>query len=122
MNFKSASEPIPHLHRHTSADSGTSLARRLGRCAGLGLGTRGAIIAVRAYGLHRATFKRLHALVDFFLGGGLLENVGMAAVVMAGEKARRSLATEIAVNALLIHVEFPGNIVFPFVVFIGHGV
>lgn len=124
MSLKRISGHVCQLTAVSPAASGAMLARRLRRHTGLGVCTcaRTRVPAVRADGFNGAAFQSLHALVNFFLGGRLLEDVGMSAIVVAGEKARRSFATEITVNALLIHVEFSGNIIFPLVVFIGHGV
>jgi hypothetical protein len=41
--------------------------------------------------------------------------------VMARKKTGRGLATQIAVNALLIYEELSGRILVPFVCFVGHG-
>jgi hypothetical protein len=59
-------------------------------------------IAVVANGFDRAAFKGLHAKCNFFLGRRLLVHKGVTPFVIAGEKAWRGFAAEIAVDALLI--------------------
>ena len=54
------------------------------------------------------------------LGGGLGMNEGIAALFMALEKCRRGFAAKIAINALLIGIEFAAGIVLPFFCFVGH--
>jgi hypothetical protein len=76
-----------------------------------------AVVANRLYG---AALEGLHALGDLFLGRGLFVYVGIAAFVMTLKKRRRRLATEIAIDALLIDEEFPTRVLRPFVSYIRH--
>jgi hypothetical protein len=78
-------------------------------------------VAVVADGLNRAAFERFHTERNFFLGGRLFVNEGIATLVMTGEKRRRRFAAQIAVDALLIYVKLTGNVAFPLVCFVGHG-
>ena len=57
---------------------------------------------------------------DFVLRPGLGMDKRIAAVVTPGEEIRSGLTTEIAVNTLLINIEFARDIVGPFVGLIGH--
>ena len=77
----------------------------------------GAVVADR---FDRTTFHRLFA-ETFFLGRlRLLVNVGVTAIVIALKIRGRSLPAQIAVDALLIDVEFAGGIFRIFVGNIGH--
>jgi hypothetical protein len=68
----------------------------------------------------RATFLRLIAK-RFFLGRfGLLVNVGMAAVVVPFEIGWGGLAAKIAIDTLVVDVEFPLDVLRIFVCDIGH--
>jgi hypothetical protein len=58
----------------------------------------------------RASFHRLAAEVFFLRRGGLLENLGITPVVAAREIGRSSLMAQIAVDALVIHVELPRHV------------
>src|ERR1700730_18234964 len=76
----------------------------------------GFLTAVVADRFDRATFHRLFTKA-FFLGRlRLLVNVGVTAVVVALEIRGRSFATQIAVDALFIDIEFAGSI---FRIFVG---
>src|SRR5438067_11985686 len=77
----------------------------------------GAVVADR---FDRATFHRFLAKAFFFGRFRLLVDVGMAAVVVTFEVRGRGLATQIAVDALLIDIEFPGSIFRIFVRNVGH--
>jgi hypothetical protein len=70
--------------------------------------------------LYRTPFHRLFAKT-FFLGIlWLLEDVGMAAIVIPREVCGRSLTTEITVNTLIIDVKFPCHILCIFVRNVSH--
>src|SRR5205085_5718825 len=58
----------------------------------------------------RATFHRLFAKIFFFGRLRLLVNERMTTVVVAFEIRRRSFAAQIAVDALLVDVEFAGGV------------
>ena len=73
-------------------------------------------------GLDWAAFEGLHALGNFFLGGGLLVNVRVATFVMALEERRGGFATEIAVDALLIDEKLSRGVLGPFISFVRHSV
>jgi hypothetical protein len=76
--------------------------------------------AVVADGFHRTTFHRFFA-ERFFLGTfRLFVNVGVAAVVIAFEIGGRGFAAQIAVDALIIDVEFARYVFGVFVRGIGH--
>ena len=63
--------------------------------------------AVVANRFDRATFHRFFAECFLLRGLWLLVNVGMTAVVVAFETGRCRFATQIAVDALIIDVEYP---------------
>jgi hypothetical protein len=67
-----------------------------------------------------ATFHRLFAKTFFLRRFGLLVNEGVTAVVVAFEIRGRSFAAQIAVDALLINVEFAGGILGIFVGDVSH--
>ena len=76
--------------------------------------------AVLPDGFNRATFHRFLAK-PFFLGRlRLFINEGMAAVVVALEIGGRGLATEIAIDALIIDVKFSLDVFRIFVCSVGH--
>ena len=79
-------------------------------------------VAVVADGLDRATFEGLAAERDVFLGGRLLVDERVAALIVPREKRGRGFATKIAVDALLIDVEFTRYVAFPLVGFCSHDV
>ena len=58
----------------------------------------------------RASLHRLAADVFFLRCGGLLENEGITPLVAAREVGRSSLTAQIAVDALVIHVELPRHV------------
>ena len=80
----------------------------------------GLFFAVLPNRFYRAAFQSLHAQGRFFFGRRLLVHIGVASFIMAGEKAGRGLAAKIAVDALLIDVEFTWRVLRPFVRFVGH--
>ena len=81
-----------------------------------------ALPAVVADGLDRAAFHGLNALRLFFRRAGLLVNVGIPAVIAAGEVGRGGLPAEIAIDALVINEEFTGNVFGVFVLEFSHDV
>jgi hypothetical protein len=76
--------------------------------------------AVVADGFDWAAFHCLFAK-RFFLGCfRLFIDVGMAAVVIPFEIRRRRLPAQIAVNALVIDIKLPGNVLRVFVRYVSH--
>jgi hypothetical protein len=66
--------------------------------------------AIVADCFHRASLLGFLAK-RFLLGsGGLLENVGIPAVVVASKVRGRGFAAQVAINALIVHVIFSGRI------------
>ena len=76
--------------------------------------------AVVADGFHRAAFHGFAA--EGFLGVafGLLEDVAVPAVVIAGEVGWSSLAAEIAIDALIVDVILSFDVFGIFVSEVGH--
>jgi hypothetical protein len=77
-------------------------------------------VAVVADRLDGATLEGLHALRDFLFGRRLLVHVGITTFIMAREERGRRLTAEIAVDALLIDVEFTRSVLGPFISLIRH--
>jgi hypothetical protein len=78
------------------------------------------LFAVVANGLNGATFLGFKALFHLVVILRLFVNVGKAAFLVAFEVVRRRFPAEIAVNALIVHVEFARGIYRIFVRFISH--
>src|SRR6266576_6568051 len=76
--------------------------------------------AVATNRLDWATFHRFLAERFFFRRLRLLVDVGMAAVVVALEIGRRSFTAQIAVDALIIDIEFAFYVFGVFVRGVGH--
>ncbi len=77
--------------------------------------------AVAADGLDRAAFLGLLAQAFLVIIFGLLEEIAVAAIVVAFEIRGRRLAAQIAVDALIVHVVFPRDVFFVLVGDVGHG-
>ena len=69
----------------------------------------------------RTAFHRFFAKSFFFWRLGLLINVGMAAVVVSFEIGRRGFTAQIAIDALIIDIEFARYVFGVFVRGVGHG-
>ena len=76
--------------------------------------------AVAADRFNWTSFHRFFAEPFFFRGFRLLVNVGMAAVVVTFEIGGRGLTAQIAVDTLIIDVEFARYVFGVFVRDIGH--
>jgi hypothetical protein len=81
-------------------------------------GLRVAVIADR---FDRTAFHRFLAKSFFFGRLRLFIDVGMATVIVSFKIRRRRFAAQIAVDALIIYVEFAGYVLGVFVCGIGHG-
>ena len=119
--MKSPSTPaITFLQESTSHGSGcrppVSFLQPGGSEAGTGRGL-GRVVSDR---LDRTPFHGF--LAESFLFGslGLLEHIGMAAIVIAGEVCRGCLATEIAIDALIVAIVGAWDILGIFVGYISH--
>jgi hypothetical protein len=78
------------------------------------------VVAVVTDRFHGAAFHGFHAARGFFFILGLFEEVGITAVIVAGEIVRSRFAAEIAVDALIVHVKFALNVIFVAVVVFSH--
>ena len=78
-------------------------------------------IAVIADRFDRAAFHRFFAKPFFFRRLGLFIDIGMAAVIVPFEIGRRGFTAQVAVDALIIDVEFARYVFGVFVRGIGHG-
>jgi hypothetical protein len=78
-------------------------------------------VPVVADGLDRTAFHRFSAKSFFLRRLRLLVNVRMTAVIVPFKIGGRSFAAQIAVDALIVHVEFAGYVLGVFVCGIGHG-
>jgi len=88
--------------------------------SGAGFENGGRKSAVVADGLNRAAFLGFLAARFLVRRGGLLVNIGVAAVLVALEIVRRRLAAQVAVNALVVHVVFSGGVFGVFVCCVSH--
>jgi hypothetical protein len=77
--------------------------------------------AVVANGLDRTAFHRFFAKSFFVWCLRLFIDVGMAAVIVPLEIGRRGFAAQIAIDTLIIDIEFARYIFGVFVRDIGHG-
>jgi hypothetical protein len=84
-----------------------------------GVTLRGSL-AVVADGLDGAAFEGFRAQGGFLLGRRLFLDVGVAPLVVAREERGRRLSAQVAVDALLVNVEFASDVGFPFVCFVCH--
>jgi hypothetical protein len=75
---------------------------------------------VLADGFHWAAIHGFLAEGFFFRRFWLLENKRMSAIVVAGEIGRSGFSAQIAIDALIIHIEFAAHIVGVFVVYVCH--
>jgi len=78
-------------------------------------------LAVAADRLDRAAFQSLRAGRDILFGDRLLAHIGVPTLFGSAEESWRRLTAQVAVDALLVDIEFPGGVRFPLVCFIGHG-
>jgi hypothetical protein len=76
--------------------------------------------AIVTDGFHGATFHRFFAEPFFFRRFRLLVNVGMAAIIVALEIGRSRFAAQIAIDALIIDIEFASYVSRVLVCGIGH--
>ena len=84
--------------------------------AALGLATPASLrVAVVTNRFDRTAFHRFFAFGLLFRRNRLLEDETVTAIFVAGEIIRRSFAAEIAVNALVVHVKFTGNVIGIFI-------
>src|SRR5215471_12603189 len=76
--------------------------------------------AVVADGLNRAALHGFLAAGLLFRSGGLLEDDGVATILVALEVVRGSLTAQVAVDALAVHVVLAGGVFWVFVCFVSH--
>jgi hypothetical protein len=100
--FEHSSANFPGAHQRKG------LRGRGGRDRGIREGTR--LFAVVANGFDWATLFRLFAESLLFRRLRLLVDVAVAAVIVAREIRGRSLAAKVAVDALIVHEVFAGDI------------
>ncbi len=79
-----------------------------------------ALLAVITDGLNRAAFHGFRAGGDFFVRLRLAADVGHALVIIAGEEVRSGFTAQIAVDAVAVNIELARDILFGFIVDIGH--
>ena len=78
------------------------------------------LFAVVADGLDGAAFHGLGTLGYFFLGSGLLYDKGVTTFIAALKEGRSGFAAEVAVDALLVDIEFAGDVAGPLFSFVCH--
>ena len=83
-------------------------------CAG------GFLEAVAADGFDRAAAHCLLAEGFLFWGGGLLVDEAVAAIVVASEVCGSRFAAQVAINALVVHIEGAGDVLRVFVSEVSH--
>jgi hypothetical protein len=88
--------------------------------AGFALRVAGRLGAVVADGFHGAAFLGFVAALFLVGRGRLLVNEGVTAVFVALEIVRGRLAAQVTVNALVVHVEFAGDVFGVFVSSVSH--
>src|SRR5690606_26835319 len=93
-----------------------------GRRAMTRSGAGAGLLAVVADRLDRATIHRVDAGLDVGLVLRLLVDVAVAVVLVALEVVGRGLAAGVTVDAGVVHVELPGDVVFEFTGLVSHGV
>ena len=76
--------------------------------------------SVTADRFDRTTFHRFFTERFLFRRFRLFVNIGMAAVVVALEIGRCSLTTQVAVDALIIDIELPLNVLGILIRYVGH--
>jgi len=86
----------------------------------LHIGSGAGFFAIIADRIDGASLQSLHAEIDLLLSLGLVVDEGIPAIIVASEKCGGGFAAKIAVDALLIDIETPTNILFPFFGFICH--
>ena len=77
---------------------------------------------VRAYRFDRAAFHRFLAEIFLVRGFWLLENKRMTPIVVSREIRGSRLTAEIAIDALIVNVEFPFYVLWIFVYCVCHKV
>ena len=80
----------------------------------------GELCAVVADGLDRTAFFGFFAASFFFWRFGLFKDVRISAVLVPFEIIGRSFATEITVDALIVHVIFARSVFRIFICYISH--
>ena len=78
------------------------------------------IFAVVPNRFDRASVHGFHAKRFLFGGGGLLEHIGVAAIIAAREVGRCRLAAQVAVDALLIDVKLTSYVFRVFICNFSH--
>lgn len=78
------------------------------------------LLAVAANRFHRAAFHGFLALRFFLRGRGLLVDVGVPTVIITGEILRSSLAAQVAIDALVVHVVCAHHVLRVFIFQISH--
>jgi hypothetical protein len=77
-------------------------------------------LSVVTDGLHRAAFHGLLAKSLLLRSLGLLKEIGVTSLIIAGKISGRSFATQVAINALVIAVVGACNILGIFIGYISH--
>lgn len=78
------------------------------------------LLPVVADGFHRTAFLGLGAKLHFFFRRRLGVDEGITTFFVTLEESRGGFATKVAVDTLLVDIEFADRIVFPFFSFVSH--
>jgi hypothetical protein len=100
------------FHAKNPPASASGLGAKIELSPGLG--------GVVADGFHWAGFLGFLAAGFFVRGGRLLVNEGVTPVVIALEIVRRRFPAQVAINALVVHVVFAGNVFSVFICSVSH--
>lgn len=73
--------------------------------------TRRLLVSVTADCLDRTAFHGLFTESPLFRGSGLLVDVGIPPVLVAGEVVGRGFTAEITIDALVIDIKLPDDVV-----------
>ena len=77
-------------------------------------------LAIITDGFHRASRLRFFAEAEFLVIFGLFEKIAVSAVVITREVRRCGLTAEVAVDALVVHVEGASHVFGIFVCEVSH--
>ena len=80
------------------------------------------LLAVVADGLDGTSLHSLGALGYFLVRGGLLADVGDSLIIVTNKEIGRRFAAKVAIDAIAVHIELAGYVLFIFFVDICHNV
>ncbi len=78
------------------------------------------VSAVVPYRFNRTAFHSFFTKLLFVLIFWLLVDIGVPSIIISGKVCRSCLSTKIAVDTLIVHVEFPRDILSVFIFNVSH--